>query len=115
MGATALDEPARLVAANDREAAAAAVGYLIALGHRRIGVVGGPDEAGPAQERELGYLDAMADHDLDRGPALIANGDFSLESGVSAGNLLLEVSPRPTAIFAATDGMAAGVLHAARA
>lgn len=115
IGATAMDEPKHLVAANDREAAAAAIGYLIALGHRRIGIVAGPDEDGAAQQRELGYLDAMADHDLDRGPALIAGGDWSFESGVAAGTLLLEVSPRPTAIFAANDAMAAGVLHAARA
>lgn len=115
MGATALDEPARMVASNDREAAAQAVSFLVALGHRRIGIVAGPDDASAAQQRELGYLDAMADHDLDRGPALIAGGDYSFESGVAAGALLLEVSPRPTAIFAASDSMAAGVLHAARA
>ncbi len=115
MGATELDEPSKLVASNDREAAADAIGYLVALGHKRIGLVAGPDEAGTAQQRELGYLDAMADHDLDRGPALIASGDYSFESGVSAGRLLLEVSPRPTAIFAANDAMAAGVIHAAHA
>jgi LacI family transcriptional regulator len=114
MGATALDEPTRLVASDDRAAAATAIGYLVALGHKRIGIVAGPDEAGPAQQRELGYLDAMADHDLDRGAALIASGDYSFESGVVAGALLLEVSPRPTAIFAANDAMAAGVLHAAK-
>jgi LacI family transcriptional regulator len=114
MAASALDEPARLVAANEREAAADAIGHLIALGHRRIGIVAGPDELGSAQQRELGYLDAMADHELDRGPALVASGDYSFESGVAAGKLLLEVSPRPTAIFAASDAMAAGVLHAAR-
>ena len=115
MGATKLDKPTRLVASNDRIAAAEAVAHLVALGHKRIGIVSGPEEAGAAQQRELGYLDAMADHDLDRGPALIATGDFSFESGVSAGNLLLEVSPRPTAIFAVNDEMAAGVLHAAHA
>jgi len=113
MGATALDVPSQLVASNDRQAAADAVSYLVSLGHQRIGLVAGPDGAGVAQQRELGYLDAMADHDLDRGPALIAGGDFSFESGMTAGNLLLEVSPRPTAIFAANDAMAAGVLHAA--
>jgi LacI family transcriptional regulator len=115
MTATALDEDVRLVASNDREAAAQTISYLIGLGHQRIGIVAGPDDAGPARERELGYLDAMADHDLDRGPSLIANGDFSFESGIAAGNLLLEVSPSPTAIFAVNDSMAAGVLHAARA
>jgi LacI family transcriptional regulator len=115
MAATVTDDTVRLVASNDREAAANTITYLIGLGHRRIGIVAGPDEAGSARERELGYLDAMADHDLDRGPALIATGDFSFESGIAAGNLLLEVSPSPTAIFAVNDSMAAGVLQAARA
>jgi LacI family transcriptional regulator len=114
MAATAIDDAVRLVVSNDREAAAKTISYLIGLSHRRIGLVAGPDEAGSARERELGYLDAMADHELDRGPALIATGDFSFESGIAAGNLLLEVSPSPTAIFAVNDSMAAGVLHAAR-
>ncbi len=113
-GATALDDPAHLVASQDRAATAQAVGYLVALGHQRIGFIAGPEDSATAQQRELGYLDAMADHDLDRGPALIASGDLSFESGLSAGRLLLQVSPRPTAIFAACDAMAAGVLHAAR-
>lgn len=103
----------QVVASSDREAAARAIDYLISLGHERIGMVTGPDDSRLAQQRELGYLDAMADHDLDRGPALIANGDHSFQSGFDAGQLLLEVSPRPTAIFAGNDEMAAGVLHAA--
>lgn len=115
MGAQELDEPMRLVATDDRGAAAGAVTHLISLGHRRIGLVSGSEEPGPAQQRELGYLDAIADHGLDRGPALIASGDLSFDSGIAAGKLLLEVSPRPTAIFAVNDEMAAGVLHAARA
>jgi LacI family transcriptional regulator len=115
MAATDLGEPRQQITTDDRKAAAHAATYLIGLGHERIGFVSGPDEPGPAQQRELGYLDAMADHDLDRGPALIATGDFSFESGIAAGNLLLEVSPRPTAILAANDGMAAGVIHSANA
>lgn len=114
LGAGAIDEPDHLVAADDREAAAQAIAHLIALGHRRIGLVSGPEESAVARERELGYLDAMADHELDRGPALIVGGDMTLASGLAAGRLLLEVSPRPTAIFACNDAMAAGVLHAAR-
>ena len=70
----------------------------MALGHRRIAMITGPDESAAARMRELGYLDALADHDLDRGPALVAGGDFSLASGRDACRLLLEVSPRPTAM-----------------
>lgn len=112
--AAADDAPAHLVASDDRTAIAHAVSRLAALGHERIGLVAGPEDDAAARERELGYLDAMADLELDRGPALIGSGDFSFASGLSAGRLLLQVSPRPTAIIAASDSMAAGVLHAAR-
>ncbi|WP_162528425.1 LacI family DNA-binding transcriptional regulator [Novosphingobium sp. BW1] len=97
----------------DRAAMAQAVAWLVALGHDRIGLVGGPEGARLAQARELGYLDAMADHGLDRGAALIEPGDNSFASGLAAGRVLLEVSPRPSAIIACNDAMAAGILHAA--
>ncbi|MCJ2179522.1 LacI family DNA-binding transcriptional regulator [Novosphingobium album (ex Hu et al. 2023)] len=98
---------------NDRGAMATLTTWLVLLGHNRIGFVGGPESSLTAQQRELGYLDAMADHGLDRGPSLIVAGDNTFESGISAGRLLLEVSPRPTAIVACNDEMANGVLHAA--
>lgn len=113
IGASPQEDDARAILSDDRAAAAQATAYLIALGHERIGMVAGPDDSRLSQERELGYLDAMADHDLDRGPALIATGDHGFQSGHAAGHLLLEVSPRPTAILAGNDEMAAGVLHAA--
>ena len=100
-------------ACDDREAMARTVNGLVRLGHRRIGFVGGPESSLAAQQRELGYLDAMADHGLDRGPSLIVPGDNSFTSGISAGRLLLEVSPRPSAIIAGNDEMAAGLIHAA--
>lgn len=113
LGMAPQGDPAQAVSSGDRKAAAETISWLIAQGHERIGMVAGPEDSRIAQERELGYLDAMADHDLDRGPALIINGDNSFVSGFKAGKLLLEVSPRPTAIFAANDEMAAGVLQAA--
>ncbi|MCJ2188510.1 LacI family DNA-binding transcriptional regulator [Novosphingobium beihaiensis] len=101
------------LACDDRSAMATLVTWLVRIGHSRIGLVGGPESSLTAQQRELGYLDAMADHGLDRGPSLIVSGDNTFESGISAGRLLLEVSPRPTAIVACNDEMANGVLHAA--
>jgi len=103
------------VVSADRAAMAELVGRMVARGHQRIGLVAGAEGDPTAQARELGYLDAMAEHGLDRGAALIAAGDGSFASGIEAGDLLLEVSPAPTAIVAANDEMAAGVLHAARA
>lgn len=101
------------LACDDRSAAARLCDWMVEQGHRRIGLIGGPEGSLTAQQRELGYLDAMAEHGLDRGPSLIVPGDNTFESGIEAGHLLLEVSPRPTAIIACNDEMAAGVLHAA--
>ncbi|MCB2074854.1 MAG: LacI family DNA-binding transcriptional regulator [Novosphingobium sp.] len=113
LGASPTGDEKEVPAAGDRAATAKLVADLIAQGHERIGLIAGPEDLYSARERELGYLDAIADHDLDRGPSLIASGDNSFESGLAAGRLLLEVSPRPTAIIACSDEMAAGVLHAA--
>ena len=101
------------LACDDRGAMVGVIHWLVEQGHHRIGIVTGPETSLTAQQRELGYLDALADHELDRGASLIVAGDNSFESGLSAGRLLLEVSPRPTAIVACNDEMAAGVLAAA--
>jgi len=114
LAATAIEDSAHCLTSHDRRAAADATNHLIADGHSLIGFVAGPEHDLSAREREMGFLDAMADNDLDRGATLIASGDYSFETGLAAGRLMLDVSPRPTAIFASNDGMAVGVLQAAR-
>ncbi len=115
LGAAAKSDGAGRLTTPDREAAAGVVDRLVAAGHRRIAFVSGREDMRSAQLCELGYLDAMAAHGLDRGPSLIAQGDGSFESGLAATRLLLELSPRPSAIFACTDAMAVGAIHAAHA
>lgn len=110
-----LPGPAPALCSNDRQAACDATQYLIALGHQRIGFIAGPEHCPSAIECELGFIDALAAHELDRGAELVAPSDGSLASGETAALLLLEVSPRPTAIFAASDALATGALRAARA
>ena len=107
--------PAATLCSNDRQAAADATTYLIALGHQRIGFIAGPEDCPSAIACELGFIDALAAHELDRGAELVAASDGSFASGEAAARLLLEVSPRPTAIFAASDELAAGALKAALA
>lgn len=102
-------------AENARTAVANAVGWLVAHGHTRIAFLAGPEDDAPSRARELGYLDALADHGLDRGPSLIAGCDGSLASAHAAASLLLEVSPRPSAIVCATDLIAAAARQAAGA
>jgi LacI family transcriptional regulator len=114
MGSAQLDDAAHLVASNDRQAVANAIEYLISLGHSRIGLVAGPEGFRSASEREQGYLQSMTAHRLAHGRDLVARGDYTFDSGRVAAEKLLDAVPRPTAIFASNDEMAAGVLHAAR-
>jgi len=114
MGSAKLDDHEHMVASNDRQAVQEAVEYLIAQGHRRIGLVKGPNGFRSAAERRLGFEDALDAAGIKHSRSLVAEGTYRFESGVQAGNRLLDLSPAPTAIFASNDEMAAGVVHAAR-
>jgi LacI family transcriptional regulator len=107
------DVPARMVASNDREAVAEAANYLESLGHRRIGFIAGPAGFRSAAERRIGFLDALERRGVAVPPEWIVEGGYTYESGIACGEALLSKSPRPTAIFASNDEMAAGVYRAA--
>ena len=115
MGSAQLDDAAHMVASNDREAVRDAVTYLISVGHRRIGIITGPQGFRSAHERRQGFVEALAAAGLGADPTLLAEGNYRFESGLVAGRHLLAQPSPPTAIFASNDEMAAGALHAARA
>ena len=87
--------------------------HLYALGHRRIGIITGPLVSPLSRDRLLGATGAAegikAEHDL-----LVTEGDFTIESGAHAAELLFGSSNPPTAIFCFNDEMAIGALGAAR-
>ncbi|MDE0933555.1 MAG: LacI family DNA-binding transcriptional regulator [Novosphingopyxis baekryungensis] len=114
MGSAALDDAAHLVESNDREAVGHAIDYLVEMGHRAIALIAGPEGFRSASERQVGFTEAMQRHHLPVSPERMASGKYTFESGLRAADRLLEVNPRPTAIFASNDEMAAGALHAAR-
>jgi LacI family transcriptional regulator len=114
MGSAQLDDPAHMVASNDREAVRDATDFLIQQGHRLIGLIEGPDGFRSARERRLGFEDALQAAGLTLPRSLIAQGNYTFETGVTAASRLLDLSPRPTAIFASNDEMAAGIVFAAR-
>lgn len=99
-------------------AARAATHHLLALGHRRIGLIGhviDPAQDFPsARERRDGYLAALRAADVAPDPDLEAVGNFSLQGGGEAAAALLTRPDPPTAIFALSDEMAAGALGVAR-
>lgn len=90
-----------------------AMDYLISLGHRRIGYIGGRVELESSNRRLIGYRDALKKANLAIDEELIASGDFTTETGISCSRALLSLPERPTAIFASNDQMAMGVFQVA--
>jgi len=96
---------------DERKAAAQMIDHVVALGHRRIGHVAGPLPHGGRVWRLAGYRDGLRRAGIDE--SLIVDGGFSFESGIAGGRRLLDLPDPPTAIFAANDDSACGVMHEA--
>ncbi|MEU0157646.1 LacI family DNA-binding transcriptional regulator [Streptomyces sp. NPDC006261] len=92
----------------------AATRHLIECGHRRIGVITGPEDMLCSRARLDGYRSAMTMAGLEVDPGLILFGDFHVEGGYDRATEMLSRPQRPTAIFAGSDLQALGVLEAAR-
>ncbi len=93
--------------------AAMATRHLIELGHRRIGFISNAQPAYTASaDRLRGYRQALTAADMDFDEALIRYGDFTATSGEAAMFDLLQLTPRPTAVFVASDTVAIGALKA---
>lgn len=87
--------------------------HLLGLGHRRIGFVVGERSYAASGQRLAGHIRALGEAGVDVDLALIRQGEFDVASGEAAGEALLSLAEPPTAIFASSDDMAAGVLAAA--
>ena len=114
IASVSLDEPQAMVVTNDWIGAAEAAAHLADLGHRRIGLVRGPDLFRSSAVRGKGFLDALAERGIPLDPAYDFKGAYTFESGVEAGHALLALDTPPTAIFTLNDDMAIGVMQAAR-
>ena len=92
--------------------------YLIDLGHRRIAFIGDkppdPFRFQSSRDRTLGYEDALADAGVRLRPEYVRQGTQSRHLARSVAEELLRLPERPTAVFAASDIQALGVLEAAR-
>lgn len=91
--------------------------HLLDLGHRRIALIRGEIE-NPfgfvvPRLRQLGFERALRSHGLEPDPALYVDGSFTIAGGYEAAERLLDRDDPPTAIFALSDEMAFGVVHAA--
>lgn len=103
------------VSIDDRVSAVVAVEHLIERGYRRIGLISGrplPAMFVPENDRLAGYLDALKRHDLPIDDVLRESGDFEVRGGERAMERLLDLRPRPDAVFSMSDEMAYGAMRA---
>ena len=101
------------VAIDNEEAARIMTRHLIDRGHRRIGFIVGHPGFGVSNQRLAGYFNALRETGIAPDGALVEQGWFDFRSGQAAAEKLLALQDRPTAIFASSDDMAAGVLSVA--
>ncbi len=92
-----------------------AVEHLLALGHTRIGMItNAPLSYVSAQQRRAGYSKALEQHGIPLDPSLIKEGNYTPASGYEAMTSMLKHSPRPSAVFVASDVVAMGAMLAAK-
>ncbi|MCW8925058.1 MAG: LacI family transcriptional regulator [Xanthomonadales bacterium] len=87
--------------------------HLVEFGHRDFGFISGPRGNISARKRHESFVRALAEYDLELPKNMIVEGAFTFDSGVAASRKLLSRNPQPTAIFAANDEMAFGVMNVA--
>lgn len=89
-----------------------AVQRLILQGHRKIGIIRGPQHTTPGLERYLGYVKALTDYGIPLEEKYVVDGDFSEASGYTATHALHQLDERPTAIFSSNNMMTVGCMKA---
>jgi LacI family transcriptional regulator len=108
-----LDTPVDLVTADSRGGAENATRYLLEQGWKRPACITGPRSAETAQQRRLGYEDALAAADIRT--KRVAMKPFNAEGGRSGTAQLLDMSSPPDSFFVANASLAIGVLQELRA
>jgi LacI family xylobiose transport system transcriptional regulator len=111
-GAPAPDLPS--IGSADWNGGYLATRHLLDLGHRRIGIITGPDNMLASTARLSGYRAALDSAGIAVDAELIRPGEFHHRDGLVEGRALLSLRNRPTAIFASSDLYALGVYEAAR-
>lgn len=108
------DADLRVVGATNFRGGLDATAHLLGLGHRRVATITGPQDQDNAVARLAGYRTALIQAGLPGDDDLVRGGTFGVDAGFRAAQVLLRLDDPPTAVFAASDDTAIGVLRAAR-
>jgi LacI family transcriptional regulator len=100
------------VVSDNARGAVLAVEHLQKLGHERIATITGPTDTRAGIDRLVGYRDGLERLGLPYRDEYVRDGDFYFESGFASMQELLTLAEPPTAVFAASDLMAAGAIRA---
>jgi LacI family transcriptional regulator len=93
----------------------AQVGALFAeLGHREVGAILGPSDTSTSRDREQGFVRQLALAGIAVRPEAMVHTDYTTPTGYAALRRLMELTPRPTALFCGNDWLAVGALNGAR-
>lgn len=106
--------PMAFIDADARTAFRRSTRRLIELGHRRIALIGAPEELFTAGERRAGYEDALQEAGIAFDPDLYAVTKLNERGGTTAAERLLSAAKPPTALLCANDSIALGALRIAR-
>ncbi|MGO2366856.1 MAG: substrate-binding domain-containing protein, partial [Pseudoalteromonas sp.] len=108
-----LEDDSISVRSNDEQGAFEITEHLIKLGHKNIAFIKGHPDHSATEQRFKGYRRALSSYAIEFNERLVEEGNFSYHSGVDSARSILDLSPRPTAVFASNDYMAAAVLKLA--
>ncbi|WP_232494628.1 LacI family DNA-binding transcriptional regulator [Novosphingobium kaempferiae] len=101
------------VSVDDFRAAYEMATHIVGLGHTRIGFVRGNPNQRASELRFKGYVAALEAAGIVPESMLVAQGYFTYRSGLDAAEQILDLTNRPTAIFASNDDMAAAAVAVA--
>lgn len=107
-----VDSDAVLV--DNADAIYSATAGLIEKGHRRIAMISGPKYVFTAKERQVGYLRALADHDILFDDSLFISDENTFATGYNGCRALLKLEDRPTAVISTNYDITIGLITAAR-
>jgi LacI family transcriptional regulator len=109
------DDELNFVGTDDRMAGEIATQYLVEMGRRRVAHIGGPDSI-PALEREKAYRSVLAREGIEVPPEYVQkspwNEEASYETAAESMRKLLQLQPRPDAVFCYNDPLAVGAMMA---